>query len=109
MLTDESVLLDLKHLLMEAKQKVPQFLATMQADSEIYLDVGGQCVCVYVFACVFMYGVCMCLYIHTCVVCVWCVCVWCVCVCVCVCVCGLCAHVVCVSVHVTLMPSVGWK
>ncbi|XP_076460309.1 putative ATP-dependent RNA helicase DDX41 [Babylonia areolata] len=44
---DESVLLDLKHLLMEARQKVPQFLATMQADNEIYLDIGGEVGCSY--------------------------------------------------------------
>ncbi|KAK7109440.1 probable ATP-dependent RNA helicase DDX41 [Littorina saxatilis] len=44
---EESVLLDLKHLLMEAKQKVPQFLASMQADSEIYLDIGGEVGCMY--------------------------------------------------------------
>ena len=71
MLTDESVLLDLKHLLMEAKQKVPQFLASMQADSEIYLDVGGQCVCF----------VCVC--VRVCVICV-CACGLCVCACTCV-------------------------
>ncbi|KAL8624109.1 DEAD (Asp-Glu-Ala-Asp) box polypeptide 41 [Nucella lapillus] len=44
---DESVLLDLKHLLIEAKQAVPQFLATVQADSEIYLSIGGQTGCLY--------------------------------------------------------------
>ena len=59
MLTDESVLLDLKHLLMEAKQKVPQFLASMQADSEIYLDVGGQCVMFCVCCCVHVMEVCV--------------------------------------------------
>ena len=82
MLTDESVLLDLKHLLMEAKQKVPQFLASMQADSEIYLDVGGQCVC---FVCV-----CVCVCVQ---VCVWsCVCVY--------------VHVAYVSVHARVCPSI---
>ena len=40
--SDESVLLDLKHLLIEAKQKVPQFLATMQADQDTFLDIGGN-------------------------------------------------------------------
>lgn len=39
---DESVLLDLKHLLMEAKQKVPPFLAALQSENEKYLDVGGK-------------------------------------------------------------------
>ncbi|KAL1137704.1 hypothetical protein AAG570_009400, partial [Ranatra chinensis] len=40
---DESVLLDLKHLLMEAKQKVPPFLAELQSENEKYLDLGGGC------------------------------------------------------------------
>lgn len=44
---EESVLLDLKHLLLEAKQKVPPFLATMQAESEVYLDIGGEVGCSY--------------------------------------------------------------
>ena len=39
---DESVLLDLKHLLIEAKQKVPPFLAELQSESEKYLDLGGE-------------------------------------------------------------------
>jgi len=39
---EESVLLDLKHLLIEAKQKVPNFLASMHSENEKYLDVGGQ-------------------------------------------------------------------
>lgn len=38
---DESVLLDLKHLLMEAKQKVPTFLAELCSENEKYLNVGG--------------------------------------------------------------------
>lgn len=38
---DESVLLDLKHLLIEAKQKVPLFLANLQSENEKYLDLGG--------------------------------------------------------------------
>lgn len=41
-MNDESVLLDLKHLLIEAKQKVPHFLATMQSESEKYLQLGGK-------------------------------------------------------------------
>ena len=40
--TDESVLLDLKHLLMEAKQKIPPVLAALQADNEHYLELGGE-------------------------------------------------------------------
>ena len=39
--SDESILLDLKHLLMEAKQKVPPFLAEYASESEKYLDMGG--------------------------------------------------------------------
>ena len=39
---DESVLLDLKHLLLEAKQKVPPFLAQLQSENEKYLDLGGK-------------------------------------------------------------------
>ena len=38
---EESVLLDLKHLLIEAKQNVPPFLATLQSETEVYLDLGG--------------------------------------------------------------------
>ena len=40
--SDESILLDLKHLLIEAKQNVPPFLAELEADSEKYLDIGGE-------------------------------------------------------------------
>ena len=39
---DEAVLLDLKHLLMEAKQKVPPFLATLEAESERFLQQGDS-------------------------------------------------------------------
>lgn len=39
---DESVLLDLKHLLMEAKQKVPTFLAELCSENEKYLELGGN-------------------------------------------------------------------
>lgn len=38
---DESVLLDLKHLLIEANQKVPQFLAELRSENE-HLDLGGE-------------------------------------------------------------------
>ncbi|KAK3094912.1 hypothetical protein FSP39_007818 [Pinctada imbricata] len=44
---DESILLDLKHLLIEAKQLVPPFLANMQSDSEKYLNIGGEVGCSY--------------------------------------------------------------
>lgn len=44
---DESVLLDLKHLLMEAKQKVPTFLADLCSESEKYLVLGGEHGCSY--------------------------------------------------------------
>ena len=40
--SEESILLDLKHLLIEAKQNVPPFLAELEADSEKYLDIGGE-------------------------------------------------------------------
>lgn len=39
---DESVLLDLKHLLMEAKQKVPPFLLELCSENEKYLNLGGE-------------------------------------------------------------------
>lgn len=39
---DESVLLDLKHLLMEANQKVPPFLAELCSENEKYLNLGGN-------------------------------------------------------------------
>lgn len=44
---DESVLLDLKHLLMEAKQKVPPFLAALQSENEKYLNLGDERGCSY--------------------------------------------------------------
>jgi len=39
---DESILLDLKHLLIEAKQQVPEFLATLYSENEKNLDLGGK-------------------------------------------------------------------
>ena len=39
---DESVLLDLKHLLIEARQNVPPFLATLQSETEVFLHIGGN-------------------------------------------------------------------
>ncbi|XP_017771251.1 PREDICTED: ATP-dependent RNA helicase abstrakt [Nicrophorus vespilloides] len=44
---DESVLLDLKHLLIEAKQKVPQFLADLCSENEKYLNLGDDKGCAY--------------------------------------------------------------
>ncbi|EEB15960.1 predicted protein [Pediculus humanus corporis] len=44
---DESVLLDLKHLLMEANQKVPLFLANLKSENEKYLDLGDERGCSY--------------------------------------------------------------
>nr|CAD7461476.1 unnamed protein product [Timema tahoe] len=44
---DESVLLDLKHLLIEAKQKVPPFLAALQSENEKYLVLGDERGCSY--------------------------------------------------------------
>lgn len=46
---DESVLLDLKHLLIEAKQKVPPFLAQLQSENEKYLDLGGTYILLRMF------------------------------------------------------------
>lgn len=39
--TAEYVLLDLKHLLIEAKQKLPPFLLTLQAADDAWLEIGG--------------------------------------------------------------------
>ncbi|XP_042912655.2 ATP-dependent RNA helicase abstrakt [Parasteatoda tepidariorum] len=44
---DESVLLDMKHLLIEAKQKVPPFLAALQSENEKYFDLGEERGCSY--------------------------------------------------------------
>ncbi|XP_044754884.1 ATP-dependent RNA helicase abstrakt [Coccinella septempunctata] len=45
--TEESVLLDLKHLLMEAKQKVPAFLLELCSENEKFLDLGDERGCSY--------------------------------------------------------------
>ncbi|XP_073819977.1 ATP-dependent RNA helicase abstrakt [Musca autumnalis] len=45
--TDPSVLLDLKHLLIEAKQNVPDFLLELCPESEQYLDLGDSHGCSY--------------------------------------------------------------
>lgn len=37
---DESVLLDLKHLLIEAKQKIPPVLSSLESQND-YLELGG--------------------------------------------------------------------
>lgn len=42
-----SVLLDLKHLLLEARQKVPAFLAELCSEAEQFLDVGDGQGCSY--------------------------------------------------------------
>lgn len=44
---EESTLLDLKHLLIEAKQNCPPFLAGMTSENEKYLDIGGEVGCSY--------------------------------------------------------------
>lgn len=41
------ILLDLKHLLLEAKQKIPDFLAQLESDMEKYLVVGNERGCSY--------------------------------------------------------------
>lgn len=46
---DESVLLDLKHLLMEAKQKVPPFLLELCSENEKYLNLGGKAIYVRIY------------------------------------------------------------
>ena len=40
-------LLDLKHLLIEAAQRVPPFLATLASEQEEFLKVGGDPGCSY--------------------------------------------------------------
>jgi len=44
---DSAVLLDLKHLLMEANQKVPPFLAALQSDQDQFLRAGDDVGCSY--------------------------------------------------------------
>ncbi|XP_054167118.1 ATP-dependent RNA helicase abstrakt-like [Oppia nitens] len=44
---EESILLDLKHLLIEAKQILPPFLEALQSESEKYLDLGDERGCAY--------------------------------------------------------------
>ncbi|KAL7294286.1 hypothetical protein TKK_0012301 [Trichogramma kaykai] len=44
---DESILLDLKHLLREAKQKIPPFLLEIYSENEKYLNVGDEQGCSY--------------------------------------------------------------
>lgn len=45
--SDDSVLLDLKHLLIEAKQTVPPFLAAITSEQEQYLALGDEKGCSY--------------------------------------------------------------
>lgn len=44
---EQSVLLDLKHLLMEARQKIPPFLLELCGENELCLDVGDTQGCSY--------------------------------------------------------------
>lgn len=44
---EEYLLLDLKHLLMEAKQKVPPFLEALESEQEKYLQIGDDKGCAY--------------------------------------------------------------
>lgn len=44
---DESVLIDLKHLLIEAKQSLPPFLAALESENEKFLNIGDQPGCSY--------------------------------------------------------------
>lgn len=44
---DESILLDLKHLLIEAKQVLPPFLAALETEQEQFLDIGDDKGCSY--------------------------------------------------------------
>lgn len=44
---EESILLDLKHLLMESKQKIPPFLLEVCADNELGLEMGNTQGCSY--------------------------------------------------------------
>ena len=52
---DESVLLDLKHLLMEAKQKVPPFLLELCSENEKYLNLGGKVIHCYIYIFLFFF------------------------------------------------------
>lgn len=44
---DNAVLMDLKHLLVEAGQKVPEFLTALQSEEEKFLEVEGERGCSY--------------------------------------------------------------
>ncbi|CAF5191683.1 unnamed protein product, partial [Rotaria magnacalcarata] len=44
---DEAILLDLKHLLIEAKQAVPSFLLRLESDKERLLAIGDEPGCSY--------------------------------------------------------------
>jgi len=47
---DESVLLDLKHLLIEARQNVPLFLSELESENEKYLQLGGSNLLLFLFS-----------------------------------------------------------
>lgn len=42
-ITDETILLDLKHILMEAKQIVPDFLRILESENQKFEDHGCKC------------------------------------------------------------------
>ena len=44
---ENAVLLDLKHLLVEAGQKVPEFLSNLQSEEEKFLEAHGERGCSY--------------------------------------------------------------
>ena len=44
---DKLVLLDLKHLLIEAKQSIPPMLEAIESREDAYLDLGGHKGCSY--------------------------------------------------------------
>lgn len=49
LLIDESVLMDLKALLVEAKQKVPPVLQVLQPGAETMVDIGGEVFVLFLF------------------------------------------------------------
>ena len=71
--TEESLLLDLKHLLIEAKQKVPPFLAALQSENEQYLDMGGSYYIIIILCTIYISIFCdrfsQCVDISTCIFC----------------------------------------
>lgn len=53
---DESVLLDLKHLLIEARQKVPIFLSELESENEKYLQLGGSKLSCFIHLSFYLYS-----------------------------------------------------